>query len=94
MSSADIIEYVMSCTSEKELSSLNSLLFSRMKGLQATRDYAMVSTLRIGDQVSFDRGPRRGGICHGTVTKLGPKNVHIKVHGISWRVNAGALTKI
>lgn len=94
MNSQEIIGYVMSCNNEEELAALNSLLVSRLKNLHANKDYEAIRQLRVGDRVSFDRGPRRGGMCTGTIKSLGGKNVKLDVGGMQWRVNAGSLTKV
>ncbi|MCK5375397.1 MAG: hypothetical protein KAJ40_08930 [Alphaproteobacteria bacterium] len=43
-----------------------------------------------GQQVTFDRGPARGGWCTGTVKKVNPKKIKVDVktvrHGGIWNV--------
>lgn len=46
-------------------------------------------TLRKGQKVQFDRGPRRGGMVKGKITKVNTKTVKVDVGGgMVWTVGA------
>jgi transcription antitermination factor NusG len=52
------------------------------------------ATLRAGDKVRFDRGPRRGGMATGTVLKVNKKTLKVDVQGVKWRVAVGLVAKV
>lgn len=55
-----------------------------------------IRELEVGDQVTFNAGPRRGGWLAGKVMKINLKNVKVFVPrtGQTWNVNASMLKLI
>ena len=45
-----------------------------------------------GQTVTFDRGPKRGGMCSGKIQKINIKSVKVDVGGAMWNVSPTLLT--
>ena len=61
--------------------------------LRMKKEYLARATLTVGDTVSFDRGPRRGGMISGKVTKINTKTVKVQTNAGIWNVGIGLLNR-
>ena len=86
----DAITAIGKCTTNDELRAI-------MEAIQLKRQYISRQTIRqirVGDTVEFDRGPRRGGMIRGVVTKINVKNVKVQTSAGIWNVSATLLKTV
>lgn len=90
MSNIKQIEAFIATCSKEELSQFWEIGKQRQRVLREQELAALVTHFTEDQLVTFDRGPSKGGVCTGTVVKVNPKKIKVRVdtlyNGGIWNV--------
>ena len=80
------------CNDEHALRQINEMCCGKLRSIHQAKNIMAGLQFKVGDEVEFDG--KRGVVERGTIIKINPKTIKVKVGFVTWSCSASLLRKV